>query len=105
MSVGGCCLCVCTCWIVLVVPSSSIRECLDGVMINVILLNDDESPWSLKFVEREIVKAIEMDSDINAANGKERNHISECSMRGVHCDSDVTVLLPISLSSTAMSFL
>uniref|UniRef100_A0A667XZS6 Guanylate cyclase n=1 Tax=Myripristis murdjan TaxID=586833 RepID=A0A667XZS6_9TELE len=36
-----------------------IRHCLDGVMMNVILLNDTESPWSLRYVQGHILKAID----------------------------------------------
>ncbi|XP_076007804.1 guanylyl cyclase C [Genypterus blacodes] len=49
-------------------PCWGIKKCLDGIMINVILLNDKESPWSLKFVEGQIQKALETDAQINAAN-------------------------------------
>uniref|UniRef100_A0A3B3YZ13 Guanylate cyclase n=1 Tax=Poecilia mexicana TaxID=48701 RepID=A0A3B3YZ13_9TELE len=42
-------------------------QCLDGITINVILLEDEESPWSLKYVERKILEAIEKDAEINAA--------------------------------------
>lgn len=45
-------------------------QCVSGVIINVILLEDEESPWSLKYVEREILEAIEEDAGINAAEGK-----------------------------------
>ncbi|XP_019938666.2 guanylyl cyclase C isoform X2 [Paralichthys olivaceus] len=44
-------------------------KCLNGTTINVILLDDEESPWSLKFVRGEILKAIETDSAINTAQG------------------------------------
>uniref|UniRef100_A0A3P9PUZ1 Guanylate cyclase n=1 Tax=Poecilia reticulata TaxID=8081 RepID=A0A3P9PUZ1_POERE len=42
-------------------------QCMDGVTINVLLLEDEESPWSLKYVERKILEAIEKDTEINAA--------------------------------------
>lgn len=54
---------------ILAPPCWGIRQCLDGVTINVILLDDEESPWSLKFVKGEILKATETDSAINAAQG------------------------------------
>ncbi|KAJ4941015.1 hypothetical protein JOQ06_027302 [Pogonophryne albipinna] len=44
-------------------------QCLNGIKINVILLEDEESPWSLRFVRGQIEKAIETDSSINAAEG------------------------------------
>lgn len=56
--------------VMLCAPCWGIRKCLDGIMINVILLNDEDSPWSLKFVEGQILKAIKTDSQINGANGK-----------------------------------
>lgn len=59
-------LCLCVLGI-LAAPCRGIRQCLDGISINVILLYDEDSPWSLKFVEKEIEKAIETDSAINAA--------------------------------------
>ncbi|XP_047464714.1 guanylyl cyclase C isoform X2 [Mugil cephalus] len=72
MGPGGRWLCLCTvallaasCW--------GTKQCLDGVTINVILLDDAESPWSLKYVDGEITKAIEKDSAINAAEGMKFN--------------------------------
>ncbi|GAA6219961.1 heat-stable enterotoxin receptor-like [Lates japonicus] len=55
-------LCLCTLEI-LAAPCRGIS--LDKLTINVILLNDEESPWSLKFVEKEIVKAVEKVSSMN----------------------------------------
>ncbi|KAK7939976.1 hypothetical protein WMY93_003302 [Mugilogobius chulae] len=49
--------------------SSGIKQCLDGIMINVILLNDKDYPWSLQYVQSGILRAIETDASINAANG------------------------------------
>lgn len=54
---------------ILAAPCRGIRQCLDGVTINVILLQDEESPWSLNFVEGQIEKALETDATINAAEG------------------------------------
>uniref|UniRef100_A0A8D3A3C8 Guanylate cyclase n=1 Tax=Scophthalmus maximus TaxID=52904 RepID=A0A8D3A3C8_SCOMX len=45
------------------------RQCLIGTTINVILLEDKESPWSLKFVRGEILKAIATESAVNTAQG------------------------------------
>uniref|UniRef100_A0A3B4X711 Guanylate cyclase n=1 Tax=Seriola lalandi dorsalis TaxID=1841481 RepID=A0A3B4X711_SERLL len=50
-----------------------IGRCLNGITINVILLDDEESPWSLKFVRGEILEAIEIDSAINTAEGMKFN--------------------------------
>ncbi|XP_070846767.1 guanylyl cyclase C [Chaetodon trifascialis] len=51
-------LCLCVMGI-LAVPCRGIRQCLDRTTMNVILMEDDHSPWSLKFVRGEILKAIE----------------------------------------------
>ncbi|CAG5910418.1 unnamed protein product [Menidia menidia] len=48
-------------------------QCVDGIAINVILLEDEESPWSLKYVGEEIREAMEKDSAINAAEGMDFN--------------------------------
>ncbi|XP_003961570.3 heat-stable enterotoxin receptor isoform X1 [Takifugu rubripes] len=39
--------------------------CMHGFTINVILLDDEEAPWSLKYVKGEILKAIETDKTQN----------------------------------------
>ncbi|XP_069012160.1 guanylyl cyclase C [Embiotoca jacksoni] len=66
MGRGTWCLCLFTLG-VLVTPCLSTRPCLDGDTMNVILLDDEESPWSLKYVGGTILEAIEKDSAINAA--------------------------------------
>ncbi|TNN51387.1 Heat-stable enterotoxin receptor [Liparis tanakae] len=43
--------------------------CLHGITINVVLLEDGESPWSLRFVKDKILEAIETDSTINTGEG------------------------------------
>uniref|UniRef100_A0A3Q3QH07 Guanylate cyclase n=1 Tax=Monopterus albus TaxID=43700 RepID=A0A3Q3QH07_MONAL len=48
-------------------------QCMDKVMINVILLQDETSPWSLNFVKGEILKAIATDSAINSTEGVKIN--------------------------------
>ncbi|XP_070707479.1 guanylyl cyclase C [Pempheris klunzingeri] len=63
-------LCFCVLRI-LAVPCLSIT--LDRITINVILLEDQESPWSLAYVKDEINKAIETESTINAAEGVKMN--------------------------------
>ncbi|XP_034414209.1 heat-stable enterotoxin receptor [Cyclopterus lumpus] len=50
-------------------PCRGIKQCLNGITINVVLLEDDESPWSLRFVKDKILEAIETDSTINTAEG------------------------------------
>ncbi|XP_056286434.1 guanylyl cyclase C [Pseudoliparis swirei] len=60
------------CWCVLGVvaaPCRGIRQCLHGITINVVLLEDGESPWSLRFVKDKILEAIETDSIINTGEG------------------------------------
>ncbi|XP_068610409.1 guanylyl cyclase C [Brachionichthys hirsutus] len=64
--------CLLVFWI-LAVPCCCIRQCLDGITINVILLDDAESPWSLKFVKSEILKAIETDKNLNHTEGVQLN--------------------------------
>ncbi|XP_029312186.1 heat-stable enterotoxin receptor [Cottoperca gobio] len=66
MGAGWWKLCLCVLRIV-AAPCWGIRPCPEGATINVILLEDEESPWSLRFVRGEIQKAIETDSTINAA--------------------------------------
>ncbi|XP_068162241.1 guanylyl cyclase C [Antennarius striatus] len=64
--------CLLVFWI-LAVPCWGIRQCLDGNTINVILLDDGESPWSLRFVKGEILKAIETDRNLNDTDGVQLN--------------------------------
>lgn len=51
------------------------KSCLDGITFNVILLDDEESPWSMKYVKKEILTAIETDKLLNAAEGKKKKKI------------------------------
>ncbi|TNN04124.1 hypothetical protein fugu_001153 [Takifugu bimaculatus] len=44
---------------------SAASPCMNGFTINVILLDDEEAPWSLKYVKGEILKAIETDKTQN----------------------------------------
>uniref|UniRef100_A0A672GC28 Guanylate cyclase n=1 Tax=Salarias fasciatus TaxID=181472 RepID=A0A672GC28_SALFA len=62
---GGWSWCVCILGI-LVSACWGSRQCLDGTTISVVLLEDDKSPWSLRFVREEIKNAIEKDTAINA---------------------------------------
>ncbi|XP_056152809.1 guanylyl cyclase C [Lampris incognitus] len=66
MGGGGAWLCV----LVLVAGRCrAIKDCLDGIQINVIEMDDDEFPWSLKLVEHAVREAIEQDSLINGPLG------------------------------------
>ncbi|XP_053712962.1 guanylyl cyclase C [Synchiropus splendidus] len=47
--------------------------CLDRATINVLLLNDEDSPWSMKYVEGEVLKAIDRDSIIHAEDDVKYN--------------------------------
>ncbi|XP_070782878.1 guanylyl cyclase C [Enoplosus armatus] len=74
MGTRWCWLCLCVLG-TLAAPCRGVRQCLDGTRptINVILLDDKVSPWSLAFVEGQIHKALETDSTINAAEGVKFN--------------------------------
>lgn len=69
MGPGGWWLCLCAVGI-FAVPCRGAGQCVEEITINVILLNDEEYPWSLTYVEGEILEAIDTDSAINAAVGK-----------------------------------
>lgn len=57
----------------LAAPCSASSPCMHGFTINVILLDDEEAPWSLKYVKGEILKAIETDKTQNSeGKSKER---------------------------------
>ncbi|KAK2820861.1 hypothetical protein Q5P01_023820 [Channa striata] len=72
MRLSGWWLCTCALGI-LVAPCWATTPCPDGITLNVILLQDEESPWSLNLVQGEIQKAIEIDSAINADKGMKFN--------------------------------
>lgn len=61
-----------SCWLslcalaILAAPCRGTRPCAHGFTINVILLDDEWSSWSLKYVKGEILKAIEKDKALNA---------------------------------------
>lgn len=81
---------------ILAAPCRGISKCLDGITINVILLEDEDSPWSLKFVKGEILKAIEKDQTINSMEGNEtRNTTKQFMSTQSHCAPSYTVLLYI----------
>nr|XP_046232669.1 heat-stable enterotoxin receptor [Scatophagus argus] len=64
------CLCVLG---VFAVPHVGASQIHHEIPINVILLDDKVSPWSLKFVRREILKAIATDNTINTTEGVNLN--------------------------------
>lgn len=50
----------------LAAPGGRAGPCTHGFAINVIMLDDEQSSWSLKYVKGEILKAIELDKALNA---------------------------------------
>lgn len=47
------------------------ESCFNGTLLmNVILLDDDVSPWSINFVKPAVMRAIESDSESNSTDGK-----------------------------------
>uniref|UniRef100_A0A3B4Z9V0 Guanylate cyclase n=1 Tax=Stegastes partitus TaxID=144197 RepID=A0A3B4Z9V0_9TELE len=56
-----------SCNSLLMSPCEATKNCLDGTSISVILLEDGKSPWSMKFVKGEILKAIDMEPSVNSA--------------------------------------
>ncbi|XP_074519446.1 guanylyl cyclase C [Halichoeres trimaculatus] len=60
---------LCVSGIIITAPCQGGKSCLEGVTINVILLNDAVSPWSLKFVGGKILEAVETDTAINLSEG------------------------------------
>lgn len=70
MALGGRCLSLCLLGVLLGLDhgfDQNLRPCGNGIRISVILLNDEEFPWSLKYVKGEILRAIEKEADLNAA--------------------------------------
>lgn len=57
----------------LAAPCRGVGNCLDGINLNVILLDDAESPWGLQYVKGEVLKAIEKDKGISNEEGNNRN--------------------------------
>ncbi|XP_056325505.1 guanylyl cyclase C [Danio aesculapii] len=63
-------LCVCFSWAFLKQSLSMKESCLNGTLLmNVVLLDDDVSPWSINFVKPAVMRAVESDSEINFKNG------------------------------------
>jgi len=47
------------------------ESCFNGTLLmNVILLDDDVSPWSINFVKPAVMRAVESDTSINSKDGK-----------------------------------
>uniref|UniRef100_A0A8C7QD56 Guanylate cyclase n=1 Tax=Oncorhynchus mykiss TaxID=8022 RepID=A0A8C7QD56_ONCMY len=57
---------VCVCWMVLIAGrcEAIYPHCLDGIMMNVVLLDDDISPWSMRFVRSAVESAIQLDAEL-----------------------------------------
>uniref|UniRef100_A0A8C8JLP8 Guanylate cyclase n=1 Tax=Oncorhynchus tshawytscha TaxID=74940 RepID=A0A8C8JLP8_ONCTS len=57
---------VCVCWMVLIAGrcEAIYPHCLDGIMMNVVLLDDDISPWSMTFVRSAVESAIQLDAEL-----------------------------------------
>lgn len=53
----------------LVMPFRCANNCMDGIDLNVILLDDENSPWGLQHVRGEVLKAIEEDKLIGEKEG------------------------------------
>lgn len=73
MDPGGWWLCLCTLGI-FAAPFRVMGQCPNGTTINVILLEDESSPWSLNFVKGLVLKAIATESAIHPGNGNKYNH-------------------------------
>lgn len=69
MGQGGWWLCLCTLGIL---AARVMGQCPNGTTINVILLEDEVSPWSLNFVKEVVLKAIAKETASHPANGKKR---------------------------------
>lgn len=54
---------------------SGANDCMDGIDVNVILLNDENSPWGLQYVKGEVLKAIEEDKLIGEEEGRTRTKV------------------------------
>ncbi|XP_070973531.1 guanylyl cyclase C-like [Oncorhynchus clarkii lewisi] len=68
----------CVCWMVLIAGrcEAIYPHCLDGIMMNVVLLDDDISPWSMRFVRSAVESAIQLDAELpckSCPNGVKRN--------------------------------
>ncbi|CAB1313043.1 unnamed protein product [Coregonus sp. 'balchen'] len=67
---------LCVCWLVLIAGGceATYPPCLDGIMMNVVLLDDDISPWSMKFVRGAVESAIQLDAELTCCpNGVKHN--------------------------------
>ncbi|XP_057214351.1 guanylyl cyclase C [Triplophysa rosa] len=65
---------VCVFWTFLKQSHFISQSCFNGsYMMNVVLLDDDVSPWSINFVKSAVLRAVEHDSEINFKDGVSRN--------------------------------
>ncbi|XP_075890888.1 guanylyl cyclase C [Nelusetta ayraudi] len=53
----------------LAAPFGDASQCMDGIDFNVILLDDENSPWGLQYVKGEVMKAIEEDKHVGEEEG------------------------------------
>lgn len=51
---------------ILAAPCGGTGSCTHRFTINVILRDNEESPWSLKYVKGEMLKAIEKENSLNS---------------------------------------
>lgn len=59
----------------LAAPFGDATQCMDGIDFNVILLDDENSPWGLQYVKGEVTKAIEEDKHVGEEEGT-RPHVA-----------------------------
>ncbi|XP_041735571.1 heat-stable enterotoxin receptor-like [Coregonus clupeaformis] len=66
---------LCVCWLVLIAGGceATYPPCLDGIMMNVVLLDDDISPWSMKFVRGAVESAIQLDAELTCCPNVKHN--------------------------------
>lgn len=54
----------------LVAPFGGANRCMEGIDVNVILLDDENFPWGLQYVKGEVLKAMEEDKRIGEEEGR-----------------------------------
>lgn len=90
---------------ILAAPCRGINQCLDGITFNVILLDDEESPWSLKFVKGEILKAIETDKTINTTEGNKIRNTTQKSYCTLETSNSTVLLYSTKLWNTLFDYI
>lgn len=60
----------------LAAPFGGANQCMDGIDLNVILLEDENSPWGLQYVRGEVMKAIEKDKQLGEEEGTARPRVA-----------------------------